>query len=222
MSKYYIWIEYTLICKCTRGPWKSSHQMLYKTSLEIIIIKAIYDTAFIHRQVCPGALFLQFGLMTAPPRAPPLVTTWTSWNQSPASALPGDSAATAWEQEKRSSKGNATAVLSMVLARAHREPLAAAGPGLSTAGSRHAACPKALRSHTPRPRPGHRPTCGAMSLFLQDFKQELYRTCWELRVWDHPFCMGTLVRMGIPPSHGHGHQSQLCGQLLRPQSPLVS
>lgn len=36
-------------------------------SLEIIIIKAIYDTAFIHRKICPGALFLQFGLMTDSP-----------------------------------------------------------------------------------------------------------------------------------------------------------
>lgn len=34
-------------------------------SLEIIIIiKAIYDTAFIHRQICPGVLFLLFDLMT--------------------------------------------------------------------------------------------------------------------------------------------------------------
>lgn len=169
----------------------------------------------------PWGFVFAVWLDDSPPTSP-TVSDHMDLMESEPCLSPAGASATAWEQEKQSSKGNATAVLSMVLARAHREPLAAAGPRLSTAGSRHTACPKALRSHTPRPRPGHRPTCGAMSLFLQDFKQELYRTCWELRAWDHPFCMGTLVRMGIPPSHGHGHQSQLCGQLLRPQSPLVS
>lgn len=41
-------------------------------SLERIIIKAIYDTVFIHRKICPGALFLQFGSMpdSTPPALP--------------------------------------------------------------------------------------------------------------------------------------------------------
>lgn len=40
-------------------------------SLERIIIKAIYDTVFIHRKICPGVLFLQFGSMpdSTPPRS---------------------------------------------------------------------------------------------------------------------------------------------------------
>lgn len=42
----------------TRPLEKLTSNIPYKTSLEIILIKAIYDTAFIHRKICLGVCFL--------------------------------------------------------------------------------------------------------------------------------------------------------------------
>lgn len=145
-------------------------------SLEIIIVKAIYDTAFIHTKICPGALFLQFGLMTdstppplpCSPRQPRPHRTRKErikprWGRSSPSSAPGEPPPQGCRGKRRSdtARENATVVLSKP--RAHDSPSLLHGMGCFYQGLSCASSPRAGRgkqarwptlrhcNHTPSP-----------------------------------------------------------------------
>jgi len=220
-------------------------------SLKIIIIKAIYDTAFIHRKICPGDLFLQFDLMTdSPPPLPcsprqprPHRTRKEGIKPRRGQKLPqlsptGATTATMpQEKAKQYSKGKRHC-------RAEHtggpgEPLAAtwgrAGLFYQSPSNRHwragsprargsgqPAHPKALQSHTLAHAPGAAPRAAASD--FQRFSRTSSENFTKPRTQDQFLSARVPWRGWRSPAgiRAQGATNTLCDQLPLPQSPLVS
>lgn len=194
-------------------------------SLERIIIKAIYDTVFIHRKICPGVLFLQFGSMpdsTPPPLCPVVHISPDPPGHGKGQSNPSGAVAAPAQplrSHRRSDAAGGKATQREETAPAWGAPLfyqnpSCAGP-LRAGESGTTAQPKALRSRTLHRTPGAAPRTSSENLTKP-------RTREQFPLPGFPGEDGDCSWACPWASERRGQPTRFCHRPPLPQSPLVS